>query len=42
MQKNYDTFGTAIGITANTLKISYRELKKILEERVSEIKNKQD
>jgi hypothetical protein len=40
MQKNHDIFGTGIGISTNTLKISYGELKKILEERVSGIKNK--
>jgi hypothetical protein len=42
MQKNHDIFGTGIWISTNTLKISYRELKKILEERVSEIKRKQN
>jgi hypothetical protein len=42
MQKNHDIFGTGIGISTNTLKISYSELKKILEERVSEMKRRQN
>jgi len=37
MQKNYDIFGTEIGISANALKINYRDLKQILEKRVSEV-----
>jgi len=37
MQKNYDIFGTAIGISANSLKISYSELKGILERRVADL-----
>jgi hypothetical protein len=39
MQKNHDIFGTGIGISSNTLKIDYRELKKILEERLLETKS---
>jgi hypothetical protein len=39
MQKNHDIFGTGIGISSNTLKIGYRELKKILEERLLETKS---
>jgi hypothetical protein len=38
-QKNYDIFGTVIGISANSLKISYGELKGILEKRVSDVNN---
>jgi hypothetical protein len=38
MQKNYDIFGTAIGISANSLKIDYSELKGIIEKRVSDFK----
>jgi hypothetical protein len=40
MQKNHDLFGTGIGITANTLKINYKDLKKILEKRVSDLNTK--
>jgi len=40
MQKNYDLFGTAIGISANSLKINYRELQRILEKRLSECDTK--
>jgi hypothetical protein len=36
MQKNHDLFGTGIGISVNALKISYKELKQILEEKVLE------
>lgn len=34
MQKNQDLFGAAIAISTNALKIGYKELKKILEERI--------
>ncbi len=40
MQKNYDVFGTAIGISTNSLKINYRDLKRILEKRVSDLNTK--
>jgi hypothetical protein len=40
MQKNYDIFGTAIGISTNSLKINYRELKGILEKRLSDLNTK--
>jgi hypothetical protein len=36
MQKNCDIFGTAIGISANSLKINHRELKRILKKRLSD------
>jgi hypothetical protein len=39
MQKNYEIFGTGIGISTNSLKINYRELKGIIEKRVSDFKN---
>ena len=39
MQKNHDVFGTDIGISTNALKINYKELKKILEDRI--FKNKE-
>jgi len=42
MQKNYDVFGTAIGISANSLKINYGELKRILEQRVADLNNKRN
>jgi hypothetical protein len=41
MQKNQDIFGTSIGISTNALKISYKELKEILEKRVFEIKSRE-
>jgi hypothetical protein len=40
MQKNYDIFGTVIGISANSLKINYKELKEILEKRFSDLNTK--
>jgi hypothetical protein len=40
MQKNYDLFGTAIGISANSLKINYTKLKGILEKRISDLNTK--
>jgi hypothetical protein len=36
MQKNHDIFGTGIGISTNALKISHKELKQILKERLFE------
>jgi hypothetical protein len=40
MQKNFDIYGTGIGILPNSLKIDYSELKGIIERRFSEINAK--
>lgn len=42
MQKNHDIFGTGIGISTNTLNIRYKELKRILEEKISETRNERN
>lgn len=39
MQVNYKTWGTAIGITVNGLKINYDELKSLIEKNFSNFKN---
>jgi hypothetical protein len=40
MQKNFEIYGAAIGVSANALKINYMELKKIIEKRFSDFKAK--
>lgn len=39
MQVNYKTWGTAIGITVNGLKINYDDLKLLIEKKFSDFKN---
>jgi hypothetical protein len=36
MKKNLDIYGAAIGISANSLKINFGELKEIIEKRFSD------
>jgi hypothetical protein len=40
IQANYDSFGTAIGISANGLKCDYLELKTLLQTKLENFKNK--
>jgi hypothetical protein len=42
MQKNHDIFGAAIGISAGSLKINHRQLKGILEMRLSDLNAKRN
>lgn len=42
MQVNYNNWGTAIGITANGLKINYTELKSLIEKKYSDFNSRED